>query len=218
MLKIIEALIVLLLALTLTVGFSYLLGGDFPHFESSVITNGLTLLIAIANILSAVVAGFTLYVLITFRHDWLKPKGNDVILDLRLAVKSWFDIREDLNRGIYDGEFSSFELACYGDDEALSKHYYTLKSIATSEREHWLNLALLLEKYSFYYPSHNIELIQSIKDTRKDLNFHTTAFFTKIEDLNSISELSKIKRNKNQEYNDVQKIVDSFLDLLVISN
>lgn len=216
--KIIEALILLLLVLALTTGFGYLLGGELPSFKGSAITNGLTLLIAISNIVSAIVTGITLFFLITFRHDWLKPKGTDVTLDLRLAMKSWFDTREGLNRCVYDGLYSGFELSIYGESKALSEHYYYLKSIVKNEEDLWLNLTLLIEKYSFYYPNENIELIKKFKDIRSDLYKNTLSFFANLEGLQSIHELRNIKRIKGDKYNALKPTVDILLSKLIVNN
>jgi hypothetical protein len=216
--KIIEALLVLILTLALTVGFGYLLGGELPSFATTEVTNGLTVLIAVSNMISAIVAGIALLLVIRFRHDWLKPKGTDVVLDLRLAMKSWYDVRDSLNYGVYDGLFNGYKLSHYDDTDALSEHYHMLKSTVKNEDVQWLNLALLIEKYSFYYPSENIELIKEIKDIRSDLNVDTIVFFAEMEDLNNIKELPKIKREKNEKFNAFKVTVDSFIGKLVVSS
>ncbi|EMQ2878427.1 hypothetical protein V9N52_003742 [Vibrio navarrensis] len=79
-------LIFWVLSLTSVLGIGYALGGSPESISGDSVTNGLTLFIAISNVISSLAAVGTMLVVILARNDWLKPKAQDVTLNLKLAV------------------------------------------------------------------------------------------------------------------------------------
>ncbi|TOF33739.1 hypothetical protein CGJ28_22110, partial [Vibrio parahaemolyticus] len=97
--------IVWFLSLVSVLGVGYALSGAQESLSGINVTNGLTVFIAISNVISGLAAMGTLMVIVVARNDWLKPKTNDVILDLKLAVQAWGQSRVALNFAVFDGSF-----------------------------------------------------------------------------------------------------------------
>ncbi|EGQ8024362.1 hypothetical protein [Vibrio vulnificus] len=211
-------LIVWVLSLTSVLGIGYALGGSPESISGDSVTNGLTLFIAISNVISSLAAVGTMLVVILARNDWLKPKTQDVTLNLKLAVQAWEASRVQLNHAVYDGGYG-FQSARADDDEAVQLHLDNLKYHTDNEREHWTQISLLIEKYRFFFPSRNVEQIERFQKMRESLCIDTVVFLHSVENsVNSIHDLRLVKREKSIEYSNFDKVVNDFKSRLEPGN
>nr|VVV03977.1 hypothetical protein AW0309160_01360 [Aliivibrio wodanis] len=211
-------LIVWFLSLSSVLGIGYALGGSPESLSGTSITNGLTLFIAVANVISSLAAVGTMVVVILARNDWLKPKTHDVTLDLKLAIQAWQASRVELNYAVYDGMYG-FESAHAEDTDAVTLHLETLKYHTDNERELWTQISLLIEKYRFFFPSRNVELIEQFQKMRESLYIDTVVFLHSVENnVSSIRDLRLVKREKGNEYNSFDEVVNKFKSRLEPGN
>ncbi len=136
-------LIVWLLSMVAALGAGYVYGGAWPYFDGTGVTNALTMLIAISNMVSAVVTLATLGFLMLARHDWLKPKISDAAVDLKLSLRKW-----DRDAQLLFKEIST-EAGLYTANivSANVSHFYD------NERQAWSEFERLYDKYEFYHDS-----------------------------------------------------------------
>ncbi|MGR5285553.1 hypothetical protein ACP3V5_09565 [Vibrio maritimus] len=211
-------LIVWFLSLSSVLGIGYALGGSPESLSGDSVTNGLTLFIAISNVISSLAAVGTMFVVILARNDWLKPKTQDITLNLKLAVQAWEASRVELNYAVFDGMYN-LQSAHADDAEALQLHLESLIYHTDHEREHWTQISLLIEKYRFFYPSRNVELIERFQTMRKSLYIDTVLFLHSVKNsANSIHDLRLVKREKGIEYKNFDKVVNDFKSRLEPSN
>ncbi|MGI3039987.1 hypothetical protein [Vibrio diabolicus] len=200
--------IVWFLSLVSVLGVGYALSGAQESLSGINVTNGLTVFIAISNVISGLAAMGTLMVIVVARNDWLKPKTNDVILDLKLAVQAWGQSRVALNFAVFDGSFGI--KSAYADNtEAVALHLEELRCHIDNERELWTQTSLLIEKYRFFFPSKNFQLIEQLQEVRESLYIETMFFLHSVENrVESVFDLCVVKRNKGEQYNSLQEVLD----------
>ncbi|MFH4432816.1 hypothetical protein [Vibrio diabolicus] len=200
--------IVWFLSLVSVLGVGYVLSGAQESLSGINVTNGLTVFIAISNVISGLAAMGTLMVIVVARNDWLKPKTNDVILDLKLAVQAWGQSRVALNFAVFDGSFGI--KSAYADNtEAVALHLEELRCHIDNERELWTQTSLLIEKYRFFFPSKNFQLIEQLQKVRESLYIETMFFLHSVENrVESVFDLCVVKRNKGEQYNSLQEVLD----------
>ena len=200
--------IVWFLSLVSVLGVGYALSGAQESLSGINVTNGLTVFIAISNVISGLAAMGTLMVIVVARNDWLKPKTNDVILDLKLAVQAWGQSRAALNFAVFDGSFGI--KSAYADNtEAVALHLEELRCHIDNERELWTQTSLLIEKYRFFFPSKNFQLIEQLQEVRESLYIETMFFLHSVENrVESVFDLCVVKRNKGEQYNSLQEVLD----------
>ncbi|EHH2535247.1 hypothetical protein P3576_22620 [Vibrio parahaemolyticus] len=200
--------IVWFLSLVSVLGVGYALSGAQESLSGINVTNGLTVFIAISNVISGLAAMGTLMVIVVARNDWLKPKTNDVILDLKLAVQAWGQSRVALNFAVFDGSFGI--KSAYADNtEAVALHLEELRCHIDNERELWTQTSLLIEKYRFFFPSKNFQLIEQLQKVRESLYIETMFFLHSVENrVESVFDLCVVKRNKGEQYNSLQEVLD----------
>ncbi|ELB2803433.1 hypothetical protein QNF09_004830 [Vibrio alginolyticus] len=200
--------IVWFLSLVSVLGVGYALSGAQESLSGINVTNGLTVFIAISNVISGLAAMGTLMVIVVARNDWLKPKTNDVILDLKLAVQAWGQSRVALNFAVFDGSFG-IKSADADNTEAVALHLEELRCHIDNERELWTQTSLLIEKYRFFFPSKNFQLIEQLQKVRESLYIETMFFLHSVENrVESVFDLCVVKRNKGEQYNSLQEVLD----------
>ena len=200
--------------MAVTLGAGYIFGGANPLFDGLGVTNGLTLLIAISNMISATVAAATLFFLMSARNDWLKPKSNDVALELSLSLKHWAKTQEQVILAIYKGCYDGFELR----SDSVTPHYESLTYLNTVETEAWQRLLLLIEKNEFYSSGNTDPLYETIKNIREYTKTDMLVFINLVEKIDSTHELEEIVRKKNKLVDELDNTIEKLLAKLSVRN
>ncbi len=205
-------LIVWFLSLVSILGIGYALGGSPKSFSGENITNGLTLFIAISNVISCFASIGTLLVVAVARNDWLKPKTSEVTLDLKLAVRAWKKPRTQLNLAVYDGMFS-VTAAHAEKSDAVKLHLDNLKFHSVNEREQWVQISLLIERYRFYFPSRNSKDIEKLVEIRENLYLDTLRYVHAIDNSGEslTDEISKAICKNSEALNSFETVTEKLM-------
>ncbi|TOF29300.1 hypothetical protein CGJ28_24055, partial [Vibrio parahaemolyticus] len=100
--------------------------------------------------------------------------------------------------------------SAYADNtEAVALHLEELRCHIDNERELWTQTSLLIEKYRFFFPSKNFQLIEQLQKVRESLYIETMFFLHSVENrVESVFDLCVVKRNKGEQYNSLQEVLD----------